>query len=176
MDSSLPGSFAHEIFPGKNTGSGCHFLLQGIFPTQESNPHLLCLLQCQVGSFTIKPPGKLVTIILLGVHLKKLRLTQMKNLPQGCPCTEQGSQGSSSKRYDSRIWPHHGEPGLPWWLRWQKICLQCRRPGLIPGSGRSSGEGNGNPLQYSCVENPMDREAWWATVHGVAKSRTRLGD
>ena len=39
--------------------------------------------------------------------------------------------------------------------------------GLIPGSGRSSGEGNGNPLQYSCLENHMDREAWWATVHGV---------
>ena len=46
--------------------------------------------------------------------------------------------------------------------------------GSIPGSGRSPGEGNGNPLQYSCLENPMDREAWWATVHGVAKSRTQL--
>ena len=42
--------------------------------------------------------------------------------------------------------------------------------GLIPGSERSSGEGNGNPLQYSCVRNPMDRRAWWATVHEVAKS------
>ena len=42
-------------------------------------------------------------------------------------------------------------------------------PGSIPGSRRSPGEGNGNPLQYSCLENPMDREAWWATVHGVAK-------
>ena len=40
----------------------------------------------------------------------------------------------------------------------------------------SYGEGNGNPLQYSCLENPMDRGAWWATVHGVAKSRTRLSD
>ena len=48
--------------------------------------------------------------------------------------------------------------------------------GLIPGSGRSPGEGNGNPLQYSCLENPMDRGAWWATVHRVAKSRTRLSD
>ena len=43
-----------------------------------------------------------------------------------------------------------------------------------PGSGRSSGEGNGNPLQYSCLENPMDRGTWQATVHGVAKSQTRL--
>ena len=48
--------------------------------------------------------------------------------------------------------------------------------GSIPGLGRSPGEGNGNPLQYSCLENPMDRGAWWATVHGVAKSQTRLSD
>jgi len=44
--------------------------------------------------------------------------------------------------------------------------------GLIPGSGRSPEEGNDNPLQYSCLENSMDRGAWWATVHGVAKSWT----
>ena len=49
-------------------------------------------------------------------------------------------------------------------------------PGSIPGSGKSPGEGNGNPFQYSCLENPMDRGAWWATVHGVAKSQTRLSD
>ena len=48
--------------------------------------------------------------------------------------------------------------------------------GLIPGLGRSPGEGNGNPAQYSCLENPIDRGAWWATVHGVAKSQTRLSD
>ena len=42
-------------------------------------------------------------------------------------------------------------------------------PGSIPGSGRSPGGGNGNPLQYSCLENPMDRGAWQATVHGVTK-------
>ena len=44
--------------------------------------------------------------------------------------------------------------------------------GLIPGSGRFPGEGNGNPLQYSCLGNPMDRGAWWAIVHGVSKSQT----
>ena len=44
--------------------------------------------------------------------------------------------------------------------------------GLIPGSGRSPGEGNGNPLQYSCLGNPMDRGVLWATDHGVAKSQT----
>ena len=47
---------------------------------------------------------------------------------------------------------------------------------LIPGSGRSPGEGNGNPPQYSCLENAMDRGAWWATVHGVEKSGTQLRD
>ena len=49
-------------------------------------------------------------------------------------------------------------------------------PGSIPGLGRSSGEGNGNPLQYSCLENSMDGGAWWATVHGVTKSWTWLSN
>ena len=46
-------------------------------------------------------------------------------------------------------------------------------PGSIPGPGTSRGEGNGNLLQYSCLENPMDRGAWWAAVHGVTKSWTQ---
>ena len=49
-----------------------------------------------------------------------------------------------------------------------------RDVGLIPGSGRSRGVGNGNPLQYSCLENYMDRGAWWATVQRVPKSQTQL--
>ena len=53
-------------------------------------------------------------------------------------------------------------------------CRICRRLGSVSRWGRSPGEGHGNPLQYSCLENPMDRGAWWATVHGVTKSRTRL--
>ena len=51
-----------------------------------------------------------------------------------------------------------------------------RDTGSVPGSGRSPGAGRGNPLQYSCLDNPMDRGAWQATVHGVAKSRTGLSD
>ena len=47
-----------------------------------------------------------------------------------------------------------------------------RDVGLIPGLGKSPGVGNGDPLRYSCLESPMDRGAWWATVHGVAKSWT----
>ena len=49
-------------------------------------------------------------------------------------------------------------------------------PGSIPGSGRSPGEGNGNPLHYSCLENSIDRGAWWVTVHGISKRLTQLRD
>ena len=63
--------------------------------------------------------------------------------------------------------------GLPWWLRGS--ACNARDPGSVPGLGRS-GEGNGNPLQYSCLENPMDGGAWRATVRGVAKTRTWLND
>ena len=48
--------------------------------------------------------------------------------------------------------------------------------GLIPGSGKSPGEGNDNPLQYFCLENPMDGGAWWASVHGVTRSQTGLSN
>ena len=51
---------------------------------------------------------------------------------------------------------------------------ETRDPGSIPGLGRSPEGGNGNPLQYSCLENVMDRGAWWATVHGVTESQTQL--
>ena len=58
----------------------------------------------------------------------------------------------------------------------KEYACNARDPGLIPGSGRSLGEGNGSPPQYSCLENQMDGGAWQATVHGLAKSRTRLSD
>ena len=58
----------------------------------------------------------------------------------------------------------------------QETTGSTRDRGLIPGSGRSPGEGNGKPLQYSCLENPMDGEAWQATAHGIAKGRTGLRD
>ena len=51
-----------------------------------------------------------------------------------------------------------------------------RDVGSTPGSGRSPGGGHGNPLQYSCLQNPMDRGVWWAAVHGVTESQTRLND
>ena len=56
----------------------------------------------------------------------------------------------------------------------RNLPADVRDAGLIPGLGRSPGEGNGNPLQYSCLDNFMDRGAWRAAVHGVAKSQTQL--
>ena len=67
------------------------------------------------------------------------------------------------------------QPSL-WSNSHKSVHLQCRRRSFIPESGRSPGEENGNPLQYSCLENPMDRGAWEAAVHGVAKSRTWLSN
>ena len=64
--------------------------------------------------------------------------------------------------------------GLPRWLSGKGSAHQAGDVGLIPGSGRSPGEGDGYLLRYSCLENPMDRGAWWATVSGVAKSWKQL--
>ena len=75
--------------------------------------------------------------------------------------------------------PLRRKKGFPGGADGKEPACQCRRhkrPGSIPGLGRSPGGGHGNPLQYSCLENPMDRGAWRAAVHGVAKSRTQLSD
>ena len=66
------------------------------------------------------------------------------------------------------------ERGLPRWRSGKESACQCREASSIPELGRSPGVGNGNPLQYSCLGNPMDRGAWRATVHWVTKGRMRL--
>ena len=61
---------------------------------------------------------------------------------------------------------------LFWWLSGKESACQGRRCGFKPWVGEIPlGKGNGNPLQYSCLENPMDRGAWWATAHGVTKNQ-----
>ena len=66
------------------------------------------------------------------------------------------------------------ETQLCMWLHGKESACDARDAGSIPGSGGSPGEGNGNLLQYSCLGNPTDRGAWWATVHGVARVRHDL--
>ena len=66
-------------------------------------------------------------------------------------------------------------PRFPWWLGGKEFACNAGSTGgavSIPGWGRSPGVGHGSPLQYSCLENPVDRKAWWATVQSVAKSQT----
>ena len=72
--------------------------------------------------------------------------------------------------------PTKSPSGFPRGLEGKASTCNAADPGLIPELGRSSGEGNRNPLQYSCLENPVDGGAWEAAVHGVAKSRIRLSD
>ena len=60
-------------------------------------------------------------------------------------------------------------PELPWWLSGKESTCNAGNTGLFPGLGRFPGGGNGNPLQYCSLENPIDRGAWRATVHGVAR-------
>ena len=69
--------------------------------------------------------------------------------------------------------------GLPKWHKDKEFacqCRRCKRPCVIPGFGRFPGEGNGRPLQYSCLGNSTGIGSWWATVHAVAKSQTQLND
>ena len=132
--------------PGKNTGVGCHFLLQCIKVKSESEvsescPTLSDPMDCSL-------PGS-------SVH----GIFQARVLEWGAivgPTLNMGQNG-----------PHLLSKGNE--DEYEYIYL-----GSIPGLGRSPGEGNGNPLQYSCLENPMDRRAWQATVHGVARARHDL--
>ena len=78
----------------------------------------------------------------------------MKALKQVCTLKQPGTDGSRSFPGDSVV---------------ENLPANAGDKGLIPGSGRSPGEGLGNPLQYSCLENAMDRGAWQATLHGVAE-------
>jgi len=116
---TTPWTLAHRLlypwdYLGKHTGVGYHFLFQGIFLTQGSNPRLL---HCQADSLPLSHQGSPSQILGSNIQMNFLANLIYKN-----------------------------------------------------------GEGNGTPLQYSCLENPMDRGAWWAAVHGVTNSRTRLSD
>ena len=117
--------------PGKNTGVGCHFLLQCMKVKSESEVAQSCPTLSDPMDYS--PPGPL-------------------------------SMGFSRQEYWS------GVPS-PSPTRDQTLTSCCLRHLVCPIR-----EGNGTPLQYSCLANPMDGGAWWATVHGVAKSWTRLSD
>ena len=101
-------------------------------------------------------------------HTRKISLTNNKLLIQLRNCI---SQCDSEKLIFKE-----GIFGFPSDSNGKESACSAGDLGSVPGLGRSPGEGNGNPLQYSCLENAMDRGTWWATVHGVTKSWTRLSD
>ena len=74
----------------------------------------------------------------------------------------------------NKVWSERETQRLKSVLVVMQVTEDSRDVGSVLGSGRSPGEGNGSPLQYSCLGNPVDRGAWWATVHGVTKSWTQL--
>ena len=93
--------------------------------------------------------------------------------PHGlCSPWNSPGQNTGNSRYFETILIFSG--GFPSGSEGKAPACNAGDLGSVPGLGSSPGEGNVNPLQYPCLENPMDGRAWWATVHGVAKSQTRL--
>ena len=84
--------------------------------------------------------------------------------------------GSQRVRHDLATEQQLRCKGLPRWLSGKEPACNAGDMGLIPESGRSPAEGNGNPFQHSCLKTSMNREVWRATVHGVANSRTQLSN
>ena len=85
-----------------------------------------------------------------------------------------GKKGRKNREY--KITTSKSTERVPKWHSGKESACQAGDSGLIPGSARFPGRGNCNPLQYSCLGNPMDTGAWQATVHGVVKSQTQLSD
>ena len=154
--------------PGKNTGVGCHFLLQCMKVKSESEVTQSCptlgdpmdcsppgssihgifqarVLECGAIAFSVRRVWYYIRL-KSKFNLNKNLAFVIKSFFKGFP------SGSMGRKFACNA----GDIG---------------DEGLIPGSGRYPGEGHGNPCQYSCLEKSMDRGAWWATVHRVAKSQ-----
>ena len=143
---------------GHNTGVGSLSLLQGIFSTQRLNPGLL---HCRQTLYQLR-------------HQGSPRILEWVAYPF--------SGGPSQPRNQTRASCVAGGFFTNWAIReapnGKETALNARDLGFTPGSrsGRSLGEGNGNPLPYSCLESCINRGAWWPIVHGIGKSQTWLSD
>ena len=107
-------------------------------------------------------PARLGDIPTISVVVKRLNEDNSCNALSRVP----GAEYRAFSEYSNN------NNGFPWWLAVKNLPASAGNSCLIPESGRSPGEGNGNRLQYSCLANPKDRGAWWAAVHGVEKSHT----
>ena len=156
----------HRDFPGKNTGVGCHALLQEIFPTKEWNPQLLGLLHCKAGSLPLVPPGKPL------MQCTYIKISQSGTIR--CAYIYVSSEKAMAPDSSTLAWKIHGRRSLLGCSPWGREESDTTEQLHFHFSLSCIGEENGNPLQCSCLENPRDGGAWWAAVFGVAQSRTRL--
>ena len=110
-------------------------------------------------------------------NIFRLYITLETPLPQvnTCPTERNFSNDSFLRNCPYAIWKL-SESLVPGGSEGKESICNARDLSCIPGSDRFPGEGNGYPLQYSCLENPMDRGAWQVTVHGISKSQTQLQD
>ena len=152
---SLPDSSLSMGFPRQEYWSGLPFPPPGDLPDPRTTAVSVSSLQWQVGSLPLAPPRKLL-FVWVTPQFTNSELVLWKVVQGLFICILWASQVA---RVVKNLPANAGD---------------VREAGSIPGLGRSPGGGNGNPLQYSCLENPMDRGALWATVHRVAKSQTRL--
>ena len=177
----------------KNTGMGCHSLLQGVSPTYVSNqglPHcrqilyLLYLLYYYYNTITYYKIDDFASLVAqLVKNPPAIWKTWVQSLGWEDPL-EKGNVSHSSVLGWRIPWTAESQIQLSHWLSLFSSgasdkdlaanAEDARDVGSIPGLGRCPRGGNDNLLQYSCLENFMDRAAWWATVHGVTKSQTRL--
>ena len=162
MDCSPPGSSVHGILQARILEWAAMPSSRGssLDRTQGSNPGLLGLLQWQLGSLPLAPSGKQDQT----KHGGKDRVS-INHVQSPLPVSLQFFS----------YYLYMAEGVLCSSNRKESAC-NARDQSSIPGSGRSSGERNGNPLRYSCLENSTDREAWRATVHGVTKSQTQVSN
>ena len=108
------------------------------------------------------------------LFMQNFQVFKNLNIGQAKPIWEPPVHGQSQARFLRQVCDT--ARGFPGGSDGKESACNAGDLGSIHGSGRSPGEGNGNPFQYSCLGNPIDRGAWWATVHGVAKSWTRLSN
>ena len=153
---------------------------------------LLHLLLWQVSSLPLVPPGKPIpqhnkghicqahSVIIREIQIKTsmkyhLRYVRMAVIKKNNQCWHHVEKRQPLYTVGGNI-NEYSHYRFPWWLSGKESACNSGDTGLIPGLRRFPGEANGNLLQYPCLENLMDTGAWWAAVHGVAKSWARLSD
>ena len=157
---------------GKNTGVGCHFLLQVCSCSGAYMPERGVIILSQ-WLYKYGPWTRITWELVRKAHSR----TPPQTYLNGLNCVLLKFTCWSPNSSACRMWLYL-EMGFPGGASGKEppSAGDVRDAGSIPGLGRSPGGGHGSLLQYSCLENPMDRGAWWATVHEVTKNQTRLRD